>query len=289
MTEIPEHLLKRSKAAKGGASGGSGGDSASDSGDATAEPGNAPVAAAAATPAAAAPANVPEFPNLDPEPEPVKPEPAFVTASKSRQRIPVWALPVVAALPVWAWSFAGTMQQPEVEDPVFVESAELYASAGCAGCHGAAGGGGSGYQLSDGEVLATFPNVIDQMVHVARGSAAIAGEAYGADGRRVSGDSGAAMPAQQDALTRVELELVIFHERAVLSGEDMDQPGYEEWMEHMREAYESGEELPIDDEYFNFMLACADPAVTPGATGAGSPDPEETPCPGPHSEEAEGA
>ena len=286
MTEIPEHLLKRSKAAKGGASGGSGDSSsepASDGGDA----GNTPVAAAAATPAA--PAEVPEFPNLDPEPEPEKPEPEFVTASKSRQRIPVWALPVVAALPVWAWGFAGTMQEREVEDPVFVESSELYASAGCAGCHGAAGGGGSGYQLSDGEVITTFPEVVDMMVHVARGSAAIAGESYGADGRRVAGDSGAAMPAQRDALTRVELELVIFHERAVLSGEDMDQPGYEEWMEHMREAYESGEELPIDDEYFDLLLACADPAVTPGATGAGPEDPEETPCPGPHAEEGDGA
>lgn len=287
MTEIPEHLLKRSKAAKSGASGDS--ESASSGGDSAAAPApteNAPVAAAASTPAA--PADIPEFPNLDPEPEPAKPEPAYVTASRDRKRIPVWALPVVAALPVWAWSFAGTMQQPEVEDPVFVESEELYASAGCAGCHGATGGGGSGYQLSDGEVLATFPDVVDQMVHVARGSAAIGGESYGADGRRVSGDSGAAMPAQRDALTRVELELVIFHERAVLSGEDMDQPGYEEWMEHMREAYESGEELPIDDEYFDLLLACADPSVTPGATGAGAPD-EDTPCPGPHAEEGEGA
>ncbi len=288
MTEIPEHLLKRSKAAKGksdggGSDDGGAGPESASSGEASS---SAPVAASPSTPAAPAV----EFPNLDPTPEPPKPEPSYVTASKARNRIPVWALPVVAALPVWAWSYAGTMQQPEVEDPVFIESAELYTSAGCAGCHGAGGGGGTGYQLSDGEVITTFPEVIDQMAHVARGSQAIQGETYGADGRRVSGESGAAMPAQLGTLTRLELELVIFHERATLSGEDMDQPGYEEWMEHMREQAESGggEEL-LDEEYLDFLLLCANPDVTPGATGEGSPDPEEQPCPGPPQEGGEEA
>lgn len=288
MTEIPEHLLKRSKAAKGQATGDAGSESSEPA--AAANTPAAPEAAGGGAPAApAAPAPPPvTFPNLDPEPEPPKPEPAYVTASKARNRIPVWALPVVAALPVWALSYAGTMQQPEVEDPVFVESAALYTEAGCAGCHGAAGGGGVGYQLSGGEVLATFPSPIDQMVHVARGSQAIQGETYGADGRRVSGESGAQMPAQIGTLTRIELELVIFHERATLSGENIDQPGYPEWIEHMREQAETGggEEL-LDDEYVEFLLACANPEITPGATGEGSPDPEDEPCPGPHGEAEE--
>lgn len=279
MTEIPEHLLKRSKSAKaaaGGGDSGDGGDGASTSpegGDAS----SAPVAAAAATPA------VPteSLPNLDPEPEPAPPEPAFVMASKARRRIPVWALPVVAALPIWAISYGGTMQQPETEDPLLIEGALFYNEAGCAGCHGGSGGGGSGYALSGGEVLETFPSAIDHMAHVARGSAAIAGEQYGAergDGFRVSGDRGQ-MPAQDGQIPLVELEMIIFHERAILSEEDTSQPGYEEWMEHMREAYEAGDETEIDLE---LLLACADPAITPGAGPLPETDEDgKSPCPGP--------
>ena len=184
MTEIPEHLLKRSKAAKSGKSGDA------DGAAGTSEASSAPVASQPATPAAAAPAA--NLPNLDPPPPPAKPVPAYVEAARSRKRIPVWVLPVIAALPVWALSYAGTMQQPETEDILFVDAALIYGS--CSGCHGAAGGGGVGYALTDGEVLQTFPNAIDQMVHVARGSDAIAGEEYGAvraDGtRRVSGARG---------------------------------------------------------------------------------------------------
>ena len=269
MSEIPEHLLKRSKAAKASKTGDSGGDDAApaSSGDA------APVAAASAAPVI----DTSSLPNLDPAPEPPKPEPAYVTASKKRTRIPVWAMPVVAALPIWAYSFAGTMQQVETEDPLFVEGEIFYSEKGCSGCHGATGGGGSGYAFANGEVLATFPSAIDHMVHVARGSSAIQGEAYGSPdrpgGQRVSGALGQ-MPAQEGAISLTELEIVVFHERAVLGGEEMTGPGYEEWMDHMREAYESGDETAIDLE---LLLACADPAITPGA---GETEPAEQ-CPGP--------
>ena len=276
MTEIPEHLLKRSKAAKSGKTGGGDGDGGSESG-------SAPVAAdASATPAPAATPAV-DLPNLDPEPEPPKPVPAYVAAALGRKRIPVWVLPVIAALPVWALSFAGTMQQPETEDELLIEAAELYGS--CAGCHGGTGGGGTGYQLSDGEVLATFPEPIDMMVHVARGSAAILGEPYGAersDGVRVSGARNRGpMPAQLNSLSQLELELVVYHERAVLSEEDTSSPAYQEWVEHMREAIEAGDEEPID---LDLLLACANPEYTPGATGEGSTDADH-PCPGPPAEE----
>ncbi len=268
MTEIPEHLLKRSRAAKAGKTGEEAGDAPTSSGAA------APVAAAASAPAAIPTENLP---NLDPAPEPPKPEPHYVAASKARARIPVWALPVVAAIPIWAYSFAGTMQQVETEDPLFVESELFYSEAGCAGCHGAAGGGGSGYAFSDGQVLATFPNVIDHLAHVARGSAAIQGQAYGdpdrPGGQRVSGALGQ-MPAQEEAIDLTELELIVFHERATLSGEDTSTPGYEEWMDHMREAYEAGDRPPIDLE---LLLACSDPLYTPGA---GEAEPSEQ-CPGP--------
>jgi mono/diheme cytochrome c family protein len=274
LTEIPEHLLKRSKAAKGGKS------SDADSGSGS-EASSAPVAAeTSAAPAAAATPAV-DLPNLDPEPEPPKPVPHYVAASKARKRIPIWVLPVIAALPVWAYSFAGTMQEVETEDELLIDAELVYGS--CAGCHGGNGGGGVGYALNEGEVLETFPEVIDQMVHVARGSAAINGQEYGAeraDGVRVSGARGrGAKPGQTSSLSLLELELVIFHERAILSEEDTSSPAYQEWIEHMREGIESGADEPID---LDLLLKCANPEYTPGATGEGSDDPDH-PCPGPHS------
>jgi hypothetical protein len=96
------------------------------------------------------------------------------------------------------------------------------------------------------------------------------------------------MPAQLGLISQVELEMIVFHERAVLSEEDISSPGYEEWMEHMRESFESGDELPVDEEYLEFLLRCANPEITPGATGEGSEDPETEPCPGPAAEGEEG-
>lgn len=187
-------------------------------------------------------------------------------------------MPVVVALPLWAWAFAGTMQQPDREDPLLTEAAALFTEKGCAGCHGATGGGGTGYQLNGGEALATFPNVIDQMVHVARGSDAIRGTVYGdpnrEGGARVAGDLGQ-MPSQADAgLTQLELELVVFHERTVLSGEDTSSEEYSLYIETLRERIEAGDEHEIDLEA---LLACANPDFTDGATG--SADPED--CTGP--------
>lgn len=279
MTEIPEHLLKRSKAAKSGATGGGGDD---DGGDATAavEP-----AAAAAAPVATGPAALAEAAAATPADKPVPapdPDPPYIAAAKARKRMPIWAMGLVAALPLWAISYAGTMQQPEVEDLLFVDAAEVYQAGGCAGCHGAGGGGGTGYQFTNGEVIATFPEPIDHMAHVARGSAPILGLRYGDPERpgdqRVSGDRGSgAMPAQAGGLSVLELELVVFHERAVLGGEDTSDAAYLEWMESMRERLEAGEDGGEID--VAALVACADPAYTPGGGGGGED------CPGPESGE----
>lgn len=268
MTEIPEHLLKRSRAAKGSKAGSDDAGSATTASSAVTPAGTAP--APTGTPAiAAAAAAIPK----DKEPAPATPEPHYVQSARKRNKIPMWALPLVAGLPIWAISFAGTMQQAPVEDLLFIDAAEAYV--GCASCHGASGGGGVGYQLSDGSVLETFPQPIDQMVHVARGSSAIGGEAYGAtraDGQRVAGELGV-MPAHVGTYSLLELELVVFHERAILSDEDTTSDAYLEWMDDMRERIESGEEahIEVDD-----LLACADPAVTPGGGGQSGED-----CAGP--------
>ena len=271
MTEIPEHLLKRSKAAKG-----KDGDDAPTPATASSSavtPAKADVAPTGPPAIAAAAAAIPK----DPEPEPAKPESEFVQSSRKRNRIPMWALPLVFGLPIWALSFAGTMQLPPTEDLLFIDAAEAYSS--CASCHGAGGGGGVGYQLNGGSVLETFPDPIDQMVHVARGSSTINGEAYGAeraDGQRVAGALGN-MPAHVDTYSVLELELVVFHERAILSEEDTTSDAYLEWMDDMRERIESGEDDHID---IDSLLACANPLFTPGGGGEHGED-----CPGPPAEE----
>ncbi len=48
----------------------------------------------------------------------------------------------------------------------------------CSACHGAGGGGGVGYQLNDGEVIKTFPDVESHVAWVVNGSSA-AGTPYG--------------------------------------------------------------------------------------------------------------
>ena len=80
-------------------------------------------------------------------------------------------------------------------------------------------------------------------------------------------------------ITQNELELIVFHERATLGGEDTSDPAYQEWMEHMREVAEGI--LPDHSIDLELALACADPVYTPGATGDVDPDEREK-CPGPH-------
>lgn len=277
MTEIPEHLLKRSRAAKGkpepAADGGGGGAVEATSSAAAAPAPSGPPAIAAA--AAAIP--------KDPEPAPEPDLPHYIVAANKRKKLPLWAFLVVAALPIWAISFAGTMQQPEVEDPLFEEAELAYVqTGGCAGCHGANGGGGVGYKFSDGEIIKTFPEPIDMMAHIARGSTAINGEQYGdpnrEGGAHVAGARNqGAMPAMVGVLTMAELELVVFHERAILGGEDTESEVYQEWIEHLREAAEAGEGDPLTNEELDLILACSDPLYTPG--GGGGMFGEN--CPGP--------
>jgi len=282
MTEIPEHLLKRSRAAKGKDE--PSGDAGADSGAQTAAvtPAEGADSAPSGPPAlAAAAAAIP----ADAAPAAPAPEPHYIEAAKSRKKMPMWAMFMLAFVPLWAVSFGGTMQLPEVEDPLYTEAAELYnVTGGCSGCHGAGGGGGVGYQLNDGSVVETFPHFADQMLHVNRGSSAITGEPYGAvraDGQRISGSRGV-MPAAS-TLTQLELELVIFHERVVLSGEEVD----DEYIEELRHKVEAGEGgALVGEEYFDILLRCSDPAISPGAIGGGAVDDDGANiCPGPHLEE----
>lgn len=160
MTEIPEHLLKRSKERKAAMSGET--PAAEETSSAV-----APVESAAP---AVAPAPVPE---VAPEPEPVRVAP-YVEAFEGRRKMPFWIIPVLLFLPVWGAMYFGTLERvPQGLTGLLGEGEEIYIESGCSGCHGAEGGGGIGPAFSDGEINITFTSIEDQMVWIAQGSAIV--------------------------------------------------------------------------------------------------------------------
>ena len=102
MTEIPEHLLARSRARRAAMGGGGGDTPAPTESAATPATTSSAPAPAAAAPAPAAPA-VPEAP---------APVPPWVEAANERKKIPYWAVPVLALLPVWAVVYMLTLDKP---------------------------------------------------------------------------------------------------------------------------------------------------------------------------------
>jgi mono/diheme cytochrome c family protein len=226
VTEIPEHLLKRSRERR--AAIGKGDD------DAPAAAGDAPAASnAPATTAPAAPAATPAAsgpPARTPAPTPAappppKPDPVYVQAAKTRRKIPFWAMATLSLMPVWAFMYVRAVTEPPevVEGPLGIGT-EIYSN--CASCHGAAGGGGVGYPFSGGEVLKTFPHIEDQIRYVTYGTEgynAAGVEIYGnpdrEGGAHVTGNRGV-MPAFGGQLTQYEIVAVVCHERYDLAGAD---------------------------------------------------------------------
>ena len=213
MTEVPEHLLKRSQARRAALGLGGGDDSAPAGSEAPAASTSTAVSPAAAAPVAAAAVERPA-----PEPEFV---PAYVEASLNRKRIPVWAMPVLAFLPVWAVLYAQSLSPtPSTEVTQLAAGATVFAP--CSSCHGADGSGGSGRKLKDGELLKTFPNIAGQLQFVHLGDAGNDNKPYGdpkrEGGQHVGPYNGAVMPSFK-ALSDKELLEVVRHERETLSGE----------------------------------------------------------------------
>jgi mono/diheme cytochrome c family protein len=213
LVEIPEHLLKRSRERRA-ALGLGGGDAPSEGA------GAGESAAPAATPAeaAATPAPAPAAPVEEKPPEPPKPDPYYVQAAKTRRRVPYWAMPVLAALPLWGYVFVQTLEPPPVEDDPLTLGQQAYASEGCAGCHGATGTGtGNVPALADGAVVETWPDFRDQMMWVRVGTDGWLGETYGDQAKPVGG--GGNMPGHEH-LTDQELAQIVLFERRGLSGEE---------------------------------------------------------------------
>ncbi len=201
VTEIPDHLLKRSQERRAALDG--------DAGSAAAPPVGQAVETVA--PAAVAP---PVAAAIDVAPEPPKPERPEVTAARHRRKIPIWAIPVLAALPLWAYVYQGTLEPPPAgESDPMVLGGELYATQGCSGCHGADGGGGIGPAFAG--VRETWVDPLDQMMWVRLGSAGWPGTTYGNTDKPKKGG----MPAYPD-LNDQELAQVILYERTEFGGLD---------------------------------------------------------------------
>lgn len=218
MTEIPEHLLKRSKERRQVLSG-----EESAAGDAPAAAST--PATTSATPARAAAAPVPAAP------PPPPPDPDYVVAAKTRKKIPFWAMATLSLLPLWALLYvvALTPSEETIEGPLAVGQA-VYGS--CAGCHGAAGQGGAGRVLHQGEVMKTFPAIEDMLNFVYVGSQKfVAAElaVYGDPDREGGAHAplaynGNPMPQQGakagGALTEYQILGVVCYTRYQLSGAD---------------------------------------------------------------------
>ncbi len=221
MTEIPEHLLKRSRQRRGELTGEGAGPAADET-----------PAASDPAPAVAAAASVPE-PQEPPAPEPVAP---YNAAAAARPKIPWWAAGTLLLLPIWAIAYVGTLERPPEHGPsgLLAVGESVYA-ARCASCHGASGQGGAGHAMADGEILATFPTPAEQVLWVAKGSAGYGLDSnYGdpAVGRVVVGG----MPGFADALTVEELLGVVLYERAAFGHSEFD----EELAEALDEEAHSG-------------------------------------------------
>jgi mono/diheme cytochrome c family protein len=217
VTEVPEHLLRRGAERRAALAGGGEGAPAAPS----EAPGTAVQASAADTsgeeivPAAAPPAEAPPVP-----------VPPYVAAAMRRPRVPKFAIPVLAALPVWALVYAGAMASPPQSlDPELAQGQAIYA-ANCSSCHGADGGGGTGRPL--GQVLLTFPDKADHIAWIHNGSPE-PGTPYGdpnrPGGQRIAGSNGytTRMPAFKTSLSDAEIAAVARYEREVI-GKGAAQP-----------------------------------------------------------------
>lgn len=207
MTEIPEHLLERSKARRAALGLLKDGETASSA---------APVKAAGAAPAAAAASAAPAKAAAAPAPvKKVEPPAPYVLAALSRKKAPFWASFCLLFMPIWAILYVGTLERPpQREAGVLGAGSSIYA-AKCASCHGGNGQGGVGSALNNGSVVATFPNAADHLWWVINGSGAVSkGDNYGSPdrpgGQRVSAGG---MPAWAAGLSAKEIVEVVYYER----------------------------------------------------------------------------
>lgn len=270
MTEVPDHLLQRSRDRRSALGLGGDDDGAA---PAAAEASTAVESAASAAPAKAAAAVV-----VEATPKAPAFIPPYVEASERRQRIPMWALPVLAFLPVWAVIYAQSLSAaPSKSKTELAAGADVYNAKGCAGCHGPTGGGGAGRPFAGGEVVKTFPNIAYQLEFVRLGDKGLNNAPYGdpkrEGGQHVGPYNGQYMPPFAD-LTDKELLEVVRHERETIGGEPaenviVDGAGAREWS--------AGK--PMLDATGKLIWPDGTPMFDPAGKLTQQPDPSAPPAP----------
>jgi len=274
VTEIPEHLLKRSKERRDvlGAT-----DGAAAVAPAAATKADAP-AAATKTVAKVAAAEVAATVTALPPP----PDPAYVAAAKARKKIPFWAMATLSLLPLWAlmYMLALRPQEKVVEGPLAI-GAKVYSS--CAGCHGAEGQGGAGRILYQGEVLKTFTKIEDMLNFVYTGSQPYATQGiahYGNPDREGGAHAplsynGNPMPMQGEkaggALTEAQILGAVCHVRYTISGADPKSTEwskeYERWCSPTSEIFAGLESGTVNfDNLADTYKSMPEPPVAVGTT-----------------------
>ncbi len=214
MTEVPEHLLARSRARREAAGLATPADAATTAAPST---GGAVEKAAETQPGTARP--TPAAPAAPAPPPPPKPDPPYVAAYKRRKKIPFWVMPALLALPLWGFIYANTLEEPpKATSGPLAQGAAIYQQ--CAACHGADGSGGSGPSYKNGALAQTFPNYVDQIRWVSLGSALWPGDTYGAQNKP---KGTGVMPTWLQGLpggtlTPLQIAEVVRYEREVLAG-----------------------------------------------------------------------
>jgi len=226
VTEIPEHLLKRSQARKAG------NDAAAASAPAT-NPATTSAGGQSTVPAVAAP----KAPAVPAGPPPPKPDIPVVAAYKARKKIPVWAMVTLSILPLWAFMYILALRpQPVKASGPLGVGAEVYGK-NCAGCHGAEGAGvaGGAYGFVDGDAMKTFPHIEDQIRWVYLGTAeysaaniTIPGDPNREGGPHVTGANGQ-MPGQKALQSQAEILGAVCDVRYALGGIAEEGEEFELW------------------------------------------------------------
>ncbi len=231
MTEIPEHLLRRSRERR--AALGLGGDEAPAAAPAESSTRPGPGSGLGAGHARRG-AGAPPGPLGAGGSSARKPDPPYVAAAKRRKRIPIWAMPVVGLLPLWGYMYARSLEPPTKTLTGPVGAGQVLFASKCSSCHGPAGEGGVGYPLANGEVEKSFDKITDQFSFVYTGNKPYVGKPYGT-GRHIGGQRGAggAMPAWGSLaggeLTDQEINEVVCFERYGLGGGDQTSQEYTDW------------------------------------------------------------
>jgi mono/diheme cytochrome c family protein len=180
----------------------------------------APARAAGAekAPAAAAPARAPAVVE---EPVDLAPAPAKVLPKGPHKLpIPVWVMPVLVAIPLWAFFFPAAFsnhKKAAASDPVTIGNQVYHAN--CSTCHGTNGEGGVGPALHGGVAAITFPNIQDHIDWVKNGSTGLPKNAPYGDPNRAGGQHVASkndMPGFGSTLSMTQIQDVVLYERTKL-------------------------------------------------------------------------